>query len=98
MTERFNQKTIPAGNRSSRMVDRPPDAPRIETNSCNLTKRRKGRTITQRVEYPIPLLPHKELGIGGKRAIGGGTSKEAVRRAKRQAKRSNKRTPLTSIN
>lgn len=35
---------------------------------------------------PIPLLPHQEVSIGGTRTIGGGTSKDALRRAKRNAR------------
>lgn len=35
---------------------------------------------------PVPLLPHQEVGVGGIRTIGGGTSKDALRRAKRNAK------------
>ena len=92
MPERFNQKTIPIGNRSSRVVSKPPDTPQVETGSCNLTKKINGRIVAgQRVEYPIPLLTHKKLGIGGTRTIGGGTSKEATRRAKRQARRSRRK-------
>lgn len=32
----------------------------------------------------LPPLAHREVGIGGTRAIGGGTSKEAIRTAKRK--------------
>jgi len=46
------------------------------------------RTESQTVITPVvkePVTPHRTIGVAGGRTIGGGTSKEALRRARRKA-------------
>lgn len=91
MKDRYIQRiTFPDNARTSNIVHNEPDVPlperklfpklsvRLHPNSI--------RSIRIIPEVTTPVLRSRLTSVGGGRTIGGGTSKEAIRRAKRHAK------------
>jgi hypothetical protein len=86
MKEHFSQRTTPQEDKGSKPANRLPDSPQPETRTLSLYKiTPEGRVPGRVLECPRPLLPNQEVRVGGTRAIGGGTSKDSIRRAKKQA-------------
>lgn len=87
--EPSHQRVITNPDRGSRQVDNPPVTPQVELRTLRINhfdggiKRPEGIDCT----VPAPLTSFREVNIGGRRSIGGGTSREAIRKAKRKARR-----------
>lgn len=85
--DRFTSgKTPDEHERPSRRADNSPDRPPVQR--VNVTAFVAETRETLRVEKTIPLTEAQIVPVAGGRAIGGGTSNESLRRArKKQAKK-----------
>lgn len=84
--ERLPRKTIPQEDRGTRAVSHGPSRPPVIRVLVSLDAfGRNGSRDHIEFLHPIPPVPPKEIAVGGVRTIGGGTSKEALRRAKQKA-------------
>lgn len=82
-----HRRIVTNPDRGSSLAGNPPDRPQPEIRTLvihefagNRIKLQKG----QECVVPLPLVAFQEIGIGGKRAVGGGTSREALRKARKK--------------
>lgn len=95
------RKVIPFdGRNEGRLVSNPPDVPPIAKREFRFPCQEKfssrflwdpdyednGHGSERAIQVTVPLTPFFRIAIGGGRTGGGGTSREALRRAKRKMK------------
>ena len=85
ITGENSSSSLPAGHQSQ------PDRPPVISAHVTIDPDPKSRRIKPiTILETSPVLPHQEIPIAGRRTIGGGTSTEALRRARKKTRR---RTP-----
>lgn len=79
-------KTIPLSSRDTQGVRHEPARQPVVTNEVTISGQDGMSAFS--FEQTMPVLPAQEIRIAGGRTIGGGTSTEALRRARRKTQRS----------
>lgn len=87
--EPYSIKTPVTETGYGRPTNNPPCVPQIETTYM-IIGRKEGKQVIpggQSVRVTKPLIEHTVIGIGGGRPIGGGTSRESLRRARQKSRK-----------
>ncbi|MDO8486936.1 MAG: hypothetical protein Q7S45_01390 [Candidatus Curtissbacteria bacterium] len=86
-----SRKTIPdCGRSSTKLANGTPDRPPVTTSTFTLDTIRRDETRIRgrQIEITQPPVPCQVVNVGGGRAIGGGTSDEAIHRWRKKGRRS----------